>query len=74
MLQFLPEAHQQLSTDVAASIARKFLRQMAQPQDPEAAMGTSLLSLAHVEELTRQLREQAATDGMGAIAPDAVAV
>ncbi|CAE7947434.1 XPD [Symbiodinium sp. KB8] len=49
--QAMRPAHLALTPELAASVTARFLREMAQPEDAEAAVGTSLLRLEHVKSL-----------------------
>jgi DNA excision repair protein ERCC-2 len=51
VLQFLPDAHSALSSDVAVELARKFLREMAQPLPTGAVKGHALLTAVDIAEM-----------------------
>jgi DNA excision repair protein ERCC-2 len=60
VLQFLPDAHLGLSTDMAVHTARAFLKSMAQPVAPNAGLGKNLLSAADVAALAAEEGTRAA--------------
>ncbi len=51
---FLSPAHLNLSTDIAMDMARKFLKEMAQPYTKEEQLGRSLWTLEHVKKYQSQ--------------------
>ena len=51
VLQFMPDAHVNLDTNMAVHIARKFLKEMAQPLPEGAEKGTAMLSAADLRGL-----------------------
>ena len=54
VLQFLPDAHTGLTTDMAAHISRKFLKEQAQPLPPgmaERERGTTFLTSEDIEDM-----------------------
>ncbi|WVO18009.1 hypothetical protein L204_105707 [Cryptococcus depauperatus] len=55
---YITEAHSNLSTDVAISLAKKFIRQISQPFD-HTQTGISLWTLEDIEERQKQDREEA---------------
>lgn len=52
--EHLTDNHCNLSTEEAMQIARKWLRQMAQPFSREDQLGTSLLTLEQLEAMERE--------------------
>jgi len=50
---FLVPSNINLSTDMAVNIAKKFLKEMAQPYTREEQLGKSLWSFEHVEKQNR---------------------
>mgnify|MGYP005990797409 CR=1 FL=1 len=50
--QFMPDAHTNLSTDMACNIAQTFFKELAQPLPQSASLGHSLLSKEHVMKLS----------------------
>ncbi len=65
--QFMPEAHMNLSSDMACNIARTFFKELAQPLPQSASLGHSLLSKEHVLKLS--LRTSASPSVDAAAAP-----
>jgi len=61
--QFMPEAHMNLSSDMACNIAQSFFKELAQPLPQSASLGHSLLSKEHVLKLS--LRTSASPDMPG---------
>lgn len=49
--QFMTDTHLNLSSDMAVSLAKNFLREMAQPMPKEDQIGLSMLSQQHINEL-----------------------
>jgi DNA excision repair protein ERCC-2 len=70
--QALSPAHLALAPDMASRVTSKFLRQMAQPIDPEAAIGTSLLTLEHVTALEAKRSSPAGTSTGAVFVSDSV--
>eukprot|EP01138_Halocafeteria_seosinensis_P011899 gb/GECG01012161.1/.p1 GENE.gb/GECG01012161.1/~~gb/GECG01012161.1/.p1 ORF type:complete len:845 (+),score=112.20 gb/GECG01012161.1/:1-2535(+) len=70
--QFLPEAHLNLTVDMSKLLARKFLKEMAQPLPQSAAFGTSLLTEEDIRNLTNQGSESAQA-GVGYLNTDKAA-
>lgn len=56
--QYIIEAHSNMSTDMAISLAKKFIRQISQPFD-HTQTGISLWTLEDIEERQRKDREEA---------------
>lgn len=52
--QFLPDAHLNLTVDMSQLLARKFLKEMAQPMPKSAAFGTSLLTEEDIKSMSIQ--------------------
>lgn len=71
--QALSSAHLNLSSDLATGVATRFLKDMAQPLDPELDLGHSLLSLDHIRELEAKRSLEAAAAGSAPLAPAAPA-
>lgn len=53
MLQFLDDAHCDLSIDMAISIASAFLKQIAQPLHVDTTTGVALISEEQLLQLTQ---------------------
>lgn len=53
VLQFLPDAHISLTTDMAIHLSRRFLKEMAQPVPPGVDRGKTLLSLTDIDAMHR---------------------
>lgn len=68
IMQFMPEAHMALSTRTAAQLARRFFKELAQPSSAMAALGTSLLSTEHVQDLLHSSAAEPRED-VGRIVP-----
>jgi DNA excision repair protein ERCC-2 len=51
--QGMKEAHSNVSSDMALSIAKKFFRNMAQPLDQSEQLGTSLWSGEDLEKMNK---------------------
>lgn len=49
IMQYMDEAHRNLSTEVAMTIARKFLKEMGQPRSLKDEIGVTMLSKAEIE-------------------------
>ena len=60
ILDYLPDTHLNLSVEVAMSIARDFLKEMAQPWELKEQIGHSLLSKEQIERYHLQMTEPSA--------------
>lgn len=56
--QYITEAHSNMSTDMAISLSKKFIRQISQPFD-HSQTGISLWTLDDIEARQRKEREEA---------------
>jgi hypothetical protein len=73
VLQFMPDAHVNLDTNMAVHIARKFLKEMAQPLAEGAERGTAMLSAADLRALAPAGVGATADSDAGAVAAGAAA-
>lgn len=71
--QAMRPAHLALTPELAAAVTARFLREMAQPEDADAAVGTSLLKLEHVQALEAARLADEATAEKGVAAPGGAA-
>lgn len=74
VLQALSPAHLALTPELAATISARFLREMAQPMDTEAAIGKSLFRLEHLVEMEAKQRPTLASGAAASSSAGASAV
>lgn len=58
VMQFMPESHMDLSSSDAVHLTQTFLKEMAQPQSADSAVGKTLLRLEDLEQMSRSLPRQ----------------